>query len=411
MVQKRGRRHGGEPGAISSFCHYATTYGCAAQHSPFIPFATCLNSNTAADFTLAANRSMMGYAAVPPRRHRLGEARTRSWRSTSLAGTTSVVTPLRRRTKAPAPATQARAQLERLMRDRLRKFMALLPEVLAEDGPDPVHDLRVWSRRLQQVVVALSPKPMPDGARAMVRALRRARRALGVWRDCDVLIDLLERKLRRIRSPGERRAWEKVRDWALKKREREMRRARRKLANRKLFTLAHCARRLADEAWPQGDGAGAEDPAAMLAAAVGKGYARWREALARARETLAAPDLHAFRIETKRLRYRIELVRDLDDEEAEPALASLRALQDGLGRWHDRGELARLAAEALADPAFLLEQPRVAGAVLRKLARDHAAQVDRVRRLLETTHEGLEPSALNDWISRRCPPPPAPTLP
>lgn len=289
------------------------------------------------------------------------------------------------------------------MRERLRKFMALLPEVLAEDGADPVHDLRVWSRRLQQVVVALSPDPLPEEARTMVRALKRARRALGVWRDCDVLIDLLERKLRRLRNPAERRAWEKVRDFALKKREREMRRARRKLANRKLFTLAQCARRLADAAWPEGDGAAAPDPAAMLAAAVSEGYARWRDALARARETLAAQDVHAFRIETKRLRYRIELVRDLGDEGAETALASLRALQNGLGQWHDHGELARLAAEALADPAFLLEQPRIAGSVLSKLARDHAAQAERIRRLLEKTHEELDASTLDDWIARRCP--------
>ncbi len=241
----------------------------------------------------------------------------------------------------------------------------------------------------------------------MVRALRRARRALGVWRDCDVLTDLLERKLRRIRNPAERRAWEKVRDFALKKREREMRRARRKLANRKLLTLAQCARQLADAAWPERDGAEATDLAATLAAAVGEGYARWRAALARARQTLAAPDVHAFRIETKRLRYRIELVRDLGDAEAGTALASLRALQDGLGRWHDHGELARLAAEALADPAFLLEQPRVAGAVLRKLARDHAAQAERIRQLLEKTHEELDAAPLNEWITRRRPQPAA----
>ena len=54
--------------------------------------------------------------------------------------------------------------LESLLRDRLRKFMSLLLKVLAEDADDAVHDLRVWSRRLQQVVAALSsnrshPKP------------------------------------------------------------------------------------------------------------------------------------------------------------------------------------------------------------------------------------------------------------
>lgn len=312
--------------------------------------------------------------------------------------------PIQSAVRARALPAQSREQLEKLLRYRLRKFMGLLPAVLTEDDPEPVHDLRVWSRRLQQVVVALCPDPMPDDGRRMVRALKRSRRALGVWRDCDVMLDLLERKLRRIRNPGERLAWEKVREWTIKRRAHAMRQARRKLANRRLFTLGQCARRVADEALPRHDHPDrtGPEPVAILATAVGKSYARWREALARARETLAAQDVHGFRIETKRLRYRIELARDLGDQEAGAALSSLRALQDGLGRWHDHGALARQAAEALADPAFLLEQPRVAGTVLRKLARDNAAEAERIRRLLDATAEGLDNSALEAWIGKRC---------
>ena len=102
------------------------------------------------------------------------------------------------------------------------------------------------------------------------------------------------------------------------------------------------------------------------------------------------------------MRYRIELVRDLGDGGAETALAWLKLLQDGLGEWHDHGELARLAAEALADPRFLLEQPRVAAVILRKLARDHAIQEERTRRLLTTAHESAEGSALHSWMSGYC---------
>jgi CHAD domain-containing protein len=273
-----------------------------------------------------------------------------------LAGTTPLPTPIRPAVKARASPAQSREQLEKLLRYRLRKFMGLLPAVLTEDDAKPVHDLRVWSRRLQQVVVALCPEPMPDDARRMARALKRSRRALGVWRDCDVMLDLLERKLRRVRNPGERLAWEKIRDWTMKRRAHAMRQARRKLANRKLFTLGQCARRVADEALPhheRADGAGAE-PAAILAAAVGKSYGRWREALARARETLAAQDVHGFRIETKRLRYRIELARDLGDQEAGAALSSPR--QRGRSRARpppardNRQRARRLGARRLGHP-------------------------------------------------------------
>src|SRR5262249_58520030 len=99
--------------------------------------------------------------------------------------------------------------------------------------------LRVWSRRSQQLIVALFPQPRPPEARAIMRALRRARHWLGAWRDCDVLIALLERKARRIRRADEKQAWEMIRDLARKKRQRRMRRGRRKLASRQLAPLGH----------------------------------------------------------------------------------------------------------------------------------------------------------------------------
>src|ERR1700732_3584627 len=111
--------------------------------------------------------------------------------------------------------------LERLLRDRLRKFMSLLLKVLAEDADDAVHDLRVWSRRLQQVVAALSSKPLPPQARTMVPDLRRARR---------------------------------------------------KLANRKLFTLAHRAQKFLDEL-PEGE---RQEAGEVLASSVADGHLQWR---------------------------------------------------------------------------------------------------------------------------------------
>ena len=99
-----------------------------------------------------------------------------------MSATTSIAT-------LPQPEASAtdgrnRAALERLLHDRLRKFMSLLPKVLAEDSVEAVHDLRVWSRRLQQVVSTLSTDPLTSETRTMVRALRRARRVLGGWRRC-----------------------------------------------------------------------------------------------------------------------------------------------------------------------------------------------------------------------------------
>ena len=289
----------------------------------------------------------------------------------------------------------------------------LLPRVLAhdgvaKDGVEAVHDFRVWSRRLQQVVTALAPAPRPAEARTIVRALRRARRSLGGWRDCDVMIDLLERRARRARDPEERKAYAMIRDLAERKRDREIRRARRRLASRKLFTLAHRAEQFLHDL-PHGGSAHGEglDAETVIAAAAARADADWREALARACAGFDPAAVHAFRIRTKRLRYRVELARDLGARDAEPALDFLRATQDVLGAWHDRLELLRLTAQALANPDFLLSHSRLVAVLLRKADRERSEQSERVRRLLARTSTGAESSALDHWIARHCGKPPA----
>jgi CHAD domain-containing protein len=319
-----------------------------------------------------------------------------------LSATTSIAT-------LPQPEESARhgqnrAALEGLLHDRLRKFMSLLPKVLAEDSVDAVHDLRVWSRRLQQVVSTLSADPLPSETRTMVRALRRARRALGGWRDCDVLIDLLERKARRVRNPEEKKAYAMIRELALSKRDRGIRRARRKLANRKLFTLGHHAEKFLEEL-AQGE---RQDAAEVMASAAAAGYADWRQALSRAYESFDPIEVHGFRIRTKQLRYRIELARDLGEHDAEPALDFLKSVQDVLGSWHDHVELLRLTAEALANSEFLLKHARLVALLLRKSDREQVVQTKRVRQLLASTNESAQGSALDHWMARYCREMPAP---
>ena len=256
--------------------------------------------------------------------------------------------------EASDPPTEVWSRLDKLLLDRLRKCAVLLPRILSRYDPDAVHDLRVWSRRSQQLIVGLFPQPRPPEARAIMRALRRARHSLGAWRDCDVLIALLERKARRIRRADERQAWEMIRDLARKKRQRQMHRARSKLANRKLLALVHRGQELIERrVVPHGERD--RDPFATIVSSVGEAHAQWREGLACARASLKTADIHAFRIQTKRLRYRVELARDLGSSTAQEALASLKAIQDELGRWHDSAELVMLAANALADPEFLAQ--------------------------------------------------------
>lgn len=229
-----------------------------------------------------------------------------------------------------------------------------------------MHDLRVCSRRLQEVVVSLFPKPRPREARSVIRVMRRSRKALGGWRDCDVWLATVEKKMRRLRKPNEHQAWDVVRAYILNRRQRAIRRARSRLASRKLFILAQIARKLIDQ---DQQVTAARNPQNVLPEAVSGAHSEWKAALIEANETCDPGDLHALRIQTKRLRYRVEPALDLGCESAAPALKNLEDLQDRFGRWNDRRSLTRITAEATADPALLQKRPELAKLLLRNLLR------------------------------------------
>ena len=57
-------------------------------------------------------------------------------------------------------------------------------------------------------------------------------------------------------------------------------------------------------------------------------------------------NVHALRIATKRLRYRVELAGDVGERRAAEVLPWLEKLQDAIGRWHDRQVLREVAGHA-----------------------------------------------------------------
>jgi CHAD domain-containing protein len=178
----------------------------------------------------------------------------------------------------------------RLLRKRVKKFVAWAPEVRADANPKTVHDVRVWSRRLQQAVSAFFPKPRSGKVRRLRRTPRRIRRVLGEWRNCDMLLKIVARQERRTRSEAKRRAWAFVRDYLLQKRSNEVARAGKKLLRQDLADYATVAHRLL--AQPPG-----ESPEILmqrLRDSVQRAWTKRRVALTLAQETRAVNDLQRF---------------------------------------------------------------------------------------------------------------------
>jgi CHAD domain-containing protein len=283
--------------------------------------------------------------------------------------------------------------------------MKLLPEVLNSENVEAVHDLRVCSRRLQQVLVTMFPSEQEGRASQVIRAIRQARRGLSGWRDCDVVMALLDKRLRRLRDPDEQQAWRVVRDYLARRREKEIRRARRRLAKRKLFILAQRTKDLMNGR--ELNSATNVDVASVASSAVVAGFIKtaasnWLAALTAAADSGNPANVHHFRIKTKKLRYCKELAQDLGYEEVPVPLNWLKSLQDRLGRWHDRVQLARIAMEALSKADLLLTAPRPVSLLLKRLARELLSEATKVKSLLAAVKDDDELLQLETWVASHC---------
>src|SRR5579872_5190333 len=104
------------------------------------------------------------------------------------------------------------AQVQKLAIRQLNRLVTLEPKVLRDESPAPIHDLRVASRRLQEVLDLLYPSPRPDDVQKLRRKLRRARQALSDVRNCDVMLERVDAALGRKHSANAD-AWEALRTY------------------------------------------------------------------------------------------------------------------------------------------------------------------------------------------------------
>lgn len=295
--------------------------------------------------------------------------------------------------EATPDSTTIRRTLARLLRKRVKKFVALAPEVRTDANPKTVHDVRVWSRRLQQAVTASFPKPRSGKVRRLRRTPRRVRRMLGEWRNCDVLLEMIARRQRRTRSELKKQAWDLIREHLLKTRDKQVARVEKKLPRQDLVNYAALAQKLIGRP-PH------ESPAILkqrLCDSVQGAWNKWHSVLTRAQETRAANDLHAFRVATKDLRYRTELLYDLGHKEMKAQLKWLQDLQEALGVWHDRQVLYQAVAEAIARPEVLLNQPQAVRVLLAELEKNHSREAEEVEKIFQLAIEHPGHKQMESW--------------
>jgi CHAD domain-containing protein len=264
---------------------------------------------------------------------------------------------------------------------RLEKFVSLFAKVLVSDHPDTIHDARVWSRRFQEALRVVFPKPRIGKSRKLFRTLRQVRRILSDCRNVDVTLALIEDKFNSATASPLHESWELIRNYLLEKRTRQAARAGEELARHDITQFVTRTRSLLQVNGLQ------KGPEALLKQSIEEALAVWNEALRNAQENPQVDQIHALRIAGKRLRYRAELLKDLGHTSVKSRIKALKLLQDELGNWHDRHVLLQFIAEFIGRPDFLVDHPETAHALLAEMERERQANDIAVNSILKSAEK------------------------
>jgi CHAD domain-containing protein len=239
-----------------------------------------------------------------------------------------------------------------------------------------VHQARVATRRLREALPVLGDSVDGAALSRVRRTVRKMTRALGPVRELDVALQHLDelsgRELVSVRALGQ------VRDALM--RDRTTRR-REMLTAITPGRLERLRRRLAHVS----SGPATAYPAATLAEAkrqVAKRAHRLSAAVERAGGLYLPDRLHEVRVAAKKLRYALEIERELQRSRATARVTQLKRLQDLLGRIHDfeilidrtRQVQAHLAG---SDRQLTLELDTLVRALESECRKDHATYVRR----------------------------------
>jgi CHAD domain-containing protein len=247
-----------------------------------------------------------------------------------------------------------------LLRQRLVSLLQAMPAAQAGDETS-VHQARVASRRLREALPVLGARADEDKLDRVQRRVRRITRALGPVRELDVTLSLLAELEGKGAAPV--RAIERVRKAVIDERQKRRREMLDEITPSRLDKLTRRLVRVAAPAPRTHVPRNALAEAAMQSAQRARNL---KAAIERAGGIYLADRLHRVRVEAKKLRYALEIQRELAKSRSAAGLNRLKTEQDLLGRMHD---LEILIDKARAAQSKLNPRDRRGMSELNKLIR------------------------------------------
>jgi CHAD domain-containing protein len=216
---------------------------------------------------------------------------------------------------------------ELLIRQRLNALTRALPGAKQGD-PQHLHQARVATRRLREALPLIAHGPR---ARKLERHVRRLTRALGPVRELDVALEMLEALTAAADVP--RGAIAKLRQVVREERQR----MHTEMCTRVGRVNIEKLRRRASSAAAKGTKSSGRNPERVAEAQLraARRALRLREAIDNAAGLYLPDRLHTVRVAVKRLRYAMEVSRELSGSRATARVRTLKEAQDLLGSMHD----------------------------------------------------------------------------
>jgi len=301
-------------------------------------------------------------------------------------------------------------KVRKLAVHQLERFMSLEPKVLRGEDPDAIHDMRVASRRLQQVVELLYPAPYSGQVRKQRRVIKRSRRLLSEVRNYDVLLENVAAHLARKRA-SRREVWTAVEHFLHQRRLERFEKAARKISKLNVagFYL-HMKGQLSfngnkPHLVAQTSGrAGAHEPGReqfyrRIAESLERTTKAFESQIEQTRRDPSTPVIHGARIATKRLRYLIEVLREFEIAGSNDFLGWLRQLQRLLGGWHDVVVLEEAMIEMVARPEFLRDHVEMAIEIEKLILRNRKTRKKLEDKYFLMTLDSPQLGQMKKWIA------------
>lgn len=229
-----------------------------------------------------------------------------------------------------------------LLRQRLVSMLRAMPAAQAGDEIS-VHQARVASRRLREALPVLGARADLAAIDRAGKRVRRITRALGPVRELDVTLMLLAELDGKGTTP--KRAIARVRTAVLEERQKRRRSMLQEMSPSRLEKLR---KRLVQVAAPDARGQVSRNALTEAAHQASLRARSLKAAIERAGGIYLADRLHRVRIEAKKLRYALEIQRELTRSRSTARLNRLKQEQDLLGRVHDLEVLIERTREVQA---------------------------------------------------------------